>query len=69
MNLSIIANSVIFRRSAMILTICDLEHDRIAGYTATFTRMFTPKPSTCVPNMVIGGAHRPSGKKNLAHEV
>ena len=45
----------------MILTICDLEHDRIAGYTATFTRMFTSKLSSCVPNMVIGRARRPSG--------
>ena len=59
MNFSIIANSVIFCRLAMISTICDLEHDRIAGYTATFTRMFTPKPSVCVPNMVIGEARRP----------
>jgi len=50
MNFSIIANSVIFCRLAMISTICDLEHDRIAGYTA---RIFTPKPSACVPNMVI----------------
>ena len=57
MNFSIIANSIIFHQSAKILTICDLEHDRIAGYTATFTRMFTPKPSACVPNMVISGAH------------
>ena len=32
----------------MILTICDLEHDRIAEYTLKFTRMFTPKPSACV---------------------
>jgi len=61
MNFNIIANSVIFRRLAMIFTICDLKHDRIAGYTATFTRMLTPKPSACVPNMVIGGARRPSG--------
>jgi len=38
----------------MILTICGLEHNRIAGYTATFTRMFTPRPSACVPNMVTG---------------
>jgi len=47
MNFSIISNSIIFHQSAMILTIFDLEHDRIAGYncTATFTRMFTPKPS------------------------
>ena len=37
---------------AILLTICDLEHNRIAGYTATFSRMFTPKPSTCVQNMV-----------------
>jgi len=61
MNFSIIANSIIFRQLAMILTICDMEHDRIARYTATFTRMFTPKPSACVPNMGIGGARRPSG--------
>jgi len=61
MNFSNIANSIIFRRLAMILTICDLERDRIAGYTATFTRMFTPKPSACVPNMVISGARRSSG--------
>ena len=61
MNFSVIANSIIFRQSAMMLTICDLLHDRIAGYTATFTRLFTPKPSACVPNMVFGGARRPSG--------
>jgi len=61
MYLSIIANIVIFHQSAMILTICGQEHDRIARYTATFTRMFTHKPSACVPNMVIGGACRPSG--------
>jgi len=59
MNFSIIGNSVIFCQSAMILTIRYLEHDRNAGYTATFTRMFTPKPSACVPNMVIGGARSP----------
>jgi len=53
----LLIRSIIFQRSAMIL-ICDLEHDRIA---ATFTRMFTPKPSACVPNMVIGRARRPSG--------
>jgi len=58
---SIIANSGIFRRLAMILTICDLEHNRIAGYTATFTRMVTPKSSACVPNMVIGRVRKPSG--------
>jgi len=61
MNFSMIANSVIFGRSAMILTICGLEHDRIVGYAATFTRMFTPNPSACVPNLVISGACRPSG--------
>ena len=38
MNFNIIANSIIFCRLVMI---CDLEHDRIAGYTATFTRMST----------------------------
>ena len=42
----------------MILTIFN---NRIAGYAATFTRMFTPKPRACVPHMVIGGARRPSG--------
>jgi len=61
MNFSIIANSIIFCRLAMILKICDLQHNRIAGYTETFTRMLTPKPSACVPNMGIGGARRPSG--------
>jgi len=45
----------------MFSPISDLEHDRIAGYTATFTRMFNPKPSACVPNMEISGARRPSG--------
>ena len=45
----IIANSVIFHRSAMILAICDLEHDR----NWNIYQNVHPKPSTCVPNMVI----------------
>ena len=36
----------------MFSRICDLDHNRIAEYTATFTRMFTPKPSICVQNMM-----------------
>ena len=50
-------------QSAKIFKFCDVEHDRIAGYTATFTRIVTPKPSTCMQNTVIIGARWPSGWK------